>query len=97
MDPALMAEASDLEIMMRQFTLIIAPRFGVPLLLELVLILAVDQGDAAIREGWIDLRARHHLDRDDVEIEGAKQIESLLIGSRGHEEVRNENRFSRTP
>src|SRR5512145_2943589 len=96
MDAALVAETSDFEVMMGKFALIIAPRFCVPLLFDFVLVLAIDQGDTAIRKRRIDFVARHNLDRDDVKIEGSKQIEPLLIGGRGHEEVRNENSFSRT-
>src|SRR5258706_2525480 len=94
MNPALMAETLEFKVMMRQAGLIFAARAVVPLISYFALALAIDQGEITVRKWRIDFLARQHLNRDDVEIECAQQIESLLIGSGGHQEVRNENCFA---
>ena len=57
MNAALMAKTADLEIMVRELALIFAPRAGIPLMLDLILRFAIDQGDIAAREPRIDFRA----------------------------------------
>src|SRR6266508_394376 len=88
---ALVAEAADFQVMMRQFRLIVAPCVTAPLVANFPLGFAIDQRQTAVREGGLDFWARQDLNRGDIEIERAQQIESRLVGSGGHEKIRNQD------
>src|SRR3954471_16212106 len=87
-----MAIALESAVMLFEALAVRAPGRVVPVDLELLAALAVDQPKLAGKQR-LDLRRAEDLDDCDVEIGGAQDIQRLLVGCRSDEKIRDEDRF----
>src|SRR2546430_11667958 len=92
----LRAEAAVWVIVLRQFSLVVLPRAGIPFEANFGVGFTVNDTQPAIRKWWIDFLPGQYLDNRDIEIEGAQHVQPLLVRCRRHQKVGNQDRLSRT-
>src|SRR5262245_32168421 len=95
MDAALMTEATDFRIVLRQSSLVVLLRGGIPLEANFRVGFTVNEPQPAIGKRRVHFLSGQNLNHRDIEIEGAQQIEPLLVRWKGHQEVGNQDRLSR--